>query len=36
MHELVPKDAKIYLTNLKEEVKETSVEELLPYGFVLK
>ena len=36
MYELVPKDAKIYLTNLKKEVKETSVEELLPYGFVLK
>lgn len=36
MYELMPKDAKIYLTNLKEEVKETNTHELLPYGFELE
>ena len=36
MHELLPKDAKIYLTNLKGEIMETTKDELLPYAFVLK
>lgn len=35
MFELMPKDTKIILTNLKGEVKETTPDELLPYGFVL-
>lgn len=35
MFELIPKDTKIILTNLKGEVKETTPDELLPYGFVL-
>jgi cytidine deaminase len=34
MHELLPADAKIYLTNLKEDIMETSAKELLPYGFI--
>lgn len=36
MHELMPASAKIFLANLKGEVKETSTNELLPYAFVLK
>lgn len=35
MHELLPNDAKIILTNLKGEVKEVTKDELLPYAFVL-
>ena len=35
MFELMPKDTKIILTNLKGEVKETTPDELLPYAFVL-
>lgn|SRR5690554_798431 len=35
MHELMPKDTKITLTNLKGETKEVTIEELLPYGFDL-
>lgn len=35
MKELVPKDAKIFLTNLKGDVHETKVDELLPFGFDL-
>lgn len=35
MHELLPKDAKIYLANIKGEIKETTKDELLPYAFVL-
>lgn len=35
MHELLPSDAKIYLTNLKEDKMEMTKDELLPYGFVL-
>src|SRR5690554_2389649 len=35
MSELVPKTAKIYLTNLEDEVHETNVESLLPFGFDL-
>lgn len=31
--EMVPFDCKIYLGNLKMEVKETTVKELLPYAF---
>ena len=33
MAELLNKNTPVYLTNLKGEVKETSVEELLPYSF---
>ncbi|HKL95624.1 MAG TPA: cytidine deaminase [Haploplasma sp.] len=36
MSELLPKGAKIILTNLEGEIKETSIEELLPYAFVLE
>ena len=35
MSELMPKNTKVYLTNLDEMVKETTVSELLPYGFDL-
>ncbi|MBG0763109.1 cytidine deaminase [Acholeplasma laidlawii] len=35
MSELVPKNTKIYLANLEEEIYETSVSELLPFGFDL-
>lgn len=35
MHELLPRDAKIYLANTKGEIKETNTDELLPYAFVL-
>ena len=35
MHELLPKEAKIYLANTKGEIKETNTDELLPYAFVL-
>ena len=31
--ELLPKDAKIYMANLKGVIQETSIEELLPYAF---
>ena len=33
MAELLNKNTPVYLTNLKGDVKETSVEELLPYSF---
>lgn len=35
MSELVPKNTKIYLANLEDEIYETSVNELLPFGFDL-
>lgn len=35
MSELVPKTTKIYLSNLEDKVYETSLEELLPFGFDL-
>jgi cytidine deaminase len=35
MHELLPKDAKIILANLKGETMETTPDALLPYAFVL-
>jgi len=31
--ELFPKDAPIYMSNLKGDIKETNIEELLPYAF---
>jgi len=31
--ELFPKEGKIYLSNLKSEIKETNIEELLPFAF---
>ena len=31
--ELFPKDAPIYMSNLKGDVQETTIEELLPYAF---
>jgi len=31
--ELFPKDAKIYMANLKGDIKEATIEELLPYAF---
>lgn len=33
LSELFPKDAPIYMTNLKGDVKETNIEELLPFAF---
>lgn len=36
MHELMPKHTKIYLANTKGDIKETTLEELLPYAFVLE
>ena len=33
LSELFPKNGKIYLANLKGEIKVTNVEELLPYAF---
>lgn len=36
MHELMPKDAQVILTNLEDEIKITSTEELLPYAFILE
>lgn len=36
MYELIPKDAKIILTNLNGDIKETNTHELLPYGFDLE
>ncbi|MFA5692617.1 MAG: cytidine deaminase [Acholeplasmataceae bacterium] len=33
MFELMPKTSKIYLANLKGDIKETNINELLPYGF---
>ncbi len=35
MHELMPKDATIFLANTEGKVKETTTTELLPYAFVL-
>jgi cytidine deaminase len=35
MHELMPKDTKIILANLKGETMETTPDGLLPYAFVL-
>ena len=34
--ELLPKDAPIYMTNLKGDIKETNAEELLPFAFSKK
>ena len=31
--ELFPKDAPIYMSNLKGDIKETNIEELLPFAF---
>lgn len=36
MYELMPKDTKITLTNLKGDIKEVTIEDLLPYGFDLE
>lgn len=36
MHELIPHTAKVFLANLKGDFKETTVTELLPYGFDLE
>lgn len=33
MMELMPKDCKVYLTNLKKDIKEVMVIDLLPYSF---
>ncbi|HBT59850.1 MAG: cytidine deaminase [Paracholeplasma sp.] len=33
MNELLPKDAPVYLSNLKGDIKETNIKELLPYSF---
>ena len=33
MHELLPKGTPIYLANLKDEIKETNPDLLLPYAF---
>lgn len=33
MMELMPKDCKVYLTNLKKDIKEVMVKDLLPYSF---
>ncbi|MCR5113177.1 MAG: cytidine deaminase [Acholeplasmatales bacterium] len=35
MSELLLPDTKVILTNLKRDIKETTVEELLPFSFVL-
>ena len=35
MSELLPKNAKVILANNNDETKETNMEELLPYPFVL-
>ena len=35
MHELLPKDTKIFLANTKGEIMETTTDGLLPYAFVL-
>ncbi len=35
MHELMPKNTKVYLANTLGQIKETSTDELLPYAFVL-
>lgn len=35
MHELLPKEAKIYLANTKGEMMETNKDELLPFAFIL-
>lgn len=36
MSELLPKETPIYLTNLEGSIKETSLAELLPFGFDLE
>lgn len=36
MYELMPKDTKITLTNLKGDIKEVTIGDLLPYGFDLE
>lgn len=36
MHELMPKNTKVYLANTKGDIKETTLDELLPYAFVLE
>ena len=33
INELLPKEAPIYMTNLKGDIKETNAEELLPFAF---
>ncbi len=33
MNELLPKETSIYLTNLKGDLKKTTIKELLPYSF---
>lgn len=33
MMELMPKDCKVFLTNLKKDIKEVMVKDLLPYSF---
>jgi cytidine deaminase len=35
MHELMPRNTKVYLTNTKGQIKETTNDKLLPYAFVL-
>lgn len=35
MHELMPRQTKVFLANTKGEIKETTTDELLPYAFVL-
>lgn len=35
MYELMPRDAKVYLNNLKDDIKVMTVNELLPFGFDL-
>lgn len=35
MSELIPKATKIFLTNLEDEIYETTIEALLPFGFDL-
>lgn len=34
MHELMPKDAKVILTNTKGDIMETTTDQLLPYAFM--
>ena len=33
IHELLPSDAKIFMSNVKGDIKETSPDELLPFAF---
>lgn len=35
MHELLPRNTKIFLANTNNEIKETTTDGLLPYAFVL-